>query len=101
MKRLTKKDITKAIALHEAGASQSEIGLIFGVSSQAIGKHLRSNGIETCAGGYNEKRSLIKAKHEEIIKRHSRGESKNAIARAMKMSVSGVTYAIEKFSKTS
>lgn len=96
MKKITSKDISKAIALYEAGASQQEIGLILGVSGQLIGRYIRSAGIETCIGGYNEKRSQIKNKHLEILRRYERGESKNAIARSMKMSVSGVTYAIEK-----
>jgi DNA-directed RNA polymerase specialized sigma subunit len=96
MKKLTNKDIEKAIALYNIGISQKQIGAMLGVSGQLIGRYLRSNGIETCAGGWNEKRSAIKAKHEEMIARAGKGESMNAIARAMKMSVSGVAYVLQK-----
>lgn len=98
MAKLKPKDISKAIALYNAGASQKEIGLILGVSGQIVGRYIKDAGIETCVGGYNEKRSQVQEKHEEILLRYSRGESKNAIAKAMKMSVSGVCYVIEKFS---
>ena len=94
MAKLQERDVLKIIKLHESGISCREIGVLFGISSQAISKRLKKLGIETNCGGYCEKRSQIKERHEKIIEMHGQGLSKNAIARSMKMSASGVSYAI-------
>jgi transposase len=98
MAKLQKRDIPRIIKLHESGVSCREIGLLFGISSQAISRRLKKLGIETNCGGYCEKRSQIKEKHEKIIAMYGQGLSKNAIARQLKMSASGVSYAIAKYS---
>ncbi len=89
-------DIQKAIKMYQAGVSQKDIGKILGVSGQLISRYLRESGIETCIGGYNEPRSKVESKHQEVIARYRRGETRSAIARAMNMSASGVAYIINK-----
>ncbi|NJN10061.1 MAG: hypothetical protein HC836_38785 [Richelia sp. RM2_1_2] len=98
MSKLTKKNISEAIKLYQSGISQSTIGKLFGVSGQIVGRYIRSSGIETCVGGYNQTRSEIKEKHAEILARFNRSESLSSIAKALNMSTSGVDYVVKKYS---
>jgi IS30 family transposase len=96
MIRLKNEDLKRVIDLHKLGVSCREIGQQFGISSQAVSRHLRKHGIETNVGGYCEKRSQIAEKHAHILHLHNAGYSIQGIARTLKMSPSGVRYVVDK-----
>ena len=98
MTKFSDSDKQKIANYYSKGLSQRDIGAIMGFTGQAIGKAIRELGVETNVGGYREKRSAVREKHERIMNLYEAGKSAKEIARMLNMSQSVVIYVINKYS---
>lgn len=99
-KKISESQKLEMVKLYVIGnLSQSEIGEMYDITSQYVSKILRSKGCETNRGGWRDKKSVIQARHNEILRLHGSGWTLKEIASKLGMSASGVGYVTKKYSK--